>query len=340
MVKILYYGEINVIDQIPENYYDFVQICGDLFSISEVEKHVFEFSHDNKNFILLNPETYNNLFLEGKNETTVFIFMSLEETNYFQNKQKEEEKNIKTDEIKSENEIKTDEIKTDENEIKNENEIKTDEIKTDENEIKNENEIKTDQIKTDENENENDDDGGDGIKVPPITKEMVINSIVQQVRERMQQSRLLLQQKEKEEKEKEEKERKEKEEREKKEKEEQKGVSNQINNLISNRLDNLKEELINESQIKFSQIISESQLNLNKMYEENCINDNHENNKEIIYSMEKHPGFACNKCGMNPIVGNRYCCVYCNNVNYCEKCEEENGLIHGHPLYKFKLRLA
>jgi hypothetical protein len=308
MVKILYYGEINVIDQIPENYYDFVQICGGLFSISEVEKHVFEFSHDNKNFILLNPETYNNLFLEGKNETTVFIFMSLEETNYFQNKQKEEEKNIKTDEIKSENEIKTDEIKTDENEIKN--------------------------------ENENDDDGGDGIKVPPITKEMVINSIVQQVRERMQQSRLLLQQKEKEEKEKEEKERKEKEEREKKEKEEQKGVSNQINNLISNRLDNLKEELINESQIKFSQIISESQLNLNKMYEENCINDNHENNKEIIYSMEKHPGFACNKCGMNPIVGNRYCCVYCNNVNYCEKCEEENGLIHGHPLYKFKLRLA
>ena len=314
MVKILYYGEINIIEQIPESYYDFVQIAGGLFSISEVEKHVFEFSHDNKNFILLNPETYNNLFLEGKNETTVFIYMSLEETNYFQNKKKEEENNIKTDEIKSENEngIKTDEIKTDE-------------IKTDENEIKN-----------DENEN---DDGGDGIKVPPITKEMVINSIVQQVKERMQQSRLMLQKKEKEEKEREERERKEKEEREKKEKEEQKGVSNQINNLISNRLDNLKEELINESQIKFSQIISESQLNLNKMYEENCINDNHEN-KEIIYSMEKHPGFSCNNCGMNPIIGNRYCCVYCNNVNYCEKCEEENGLIYGHPLYKFKLRIA
>ena len=183
-----------------------------------------------------------------------------------------------------------------------------------------------------------------GIKVPPITKEMVINSIVQQVRERMQQSRIIMQQKEKEEREREEKERIEREKKEKerkeKEKEEEKGVSNQINNLISNRLDNLKEELINESQIKFSQIISESQLNLNKIYEENNINDNHENKKEIIQSLEKHPGFSCSKCGVNPIIGNRYCCVYCNNVNYCEKCEEENGLIHGHPLYKFKLRIA
>ena len=79
--------------------------------------------------------------------------------------------------------------------------------------------------------------------------------------------------------------------------------------------------------------MTESQIKLNNL--------NLEKQKENqINSLEKHPGITCSNCGMNPIIGNRYCCVYCNNVNYCEKCEEENGLIHGHPLYKFKLRIA
>ena len=326
MVKIIYYGETQSLDQIPENFIDFMQLAGSLFLIEDVDKYVFEYTHDNKNFKILNLESYNDLFLGGNTDTTVLIFMSLEETNYFNNKKEEDKQKNELDEKK----IESDEKKIESDEKK----IESDEIKTDEKENENKNE--------NEDGNVVEEDGG--IKVPPITKEMVINSIVQQVRERMQQSRIMMQQKEKEEREKEEKERIEREKKEKerkeKEKEEEKGVSNQINNLISNRLDNLKEELINESQIKFSQIISESQLNLNKIYEENCINDNHENKKEIIQSLEKHPGFSCSKCGVNPIIGNRYCCVYCNNVNYCEKCEEENGLIHGHPLYKFKLRIA
>ena len=62
-------------------------------------------------------------------------------------------------------------------------------------------------------------------------------------------------------------------------------------------------------------------------------------NIKQIHSLEKHPGIICSKCGMDPIIGNRYCCVYCDNVNFCDKCEEEIGYEHNHPLYKFKLRL-
>ena len=210
-------------------------------SLIEIGKYTFEYTHDNKNFKILNLESYNDLFLGGNKDTTVLIFTSLEETNYFNNKKEEDKKKIESDEKK----IESDEIKTDEKKIESD-------------EIKKENE------KENEDGNIMEEDGG--IKVPPITKEMVINSIVQQVRERMQQSRIMMQQKEKEEREREEKERIEREKKEKerkeKEKEEEKGVSNQINNLISNRLDNLKEELINESQIKFSQIISESQIQI------------------------------------------------------------------------------
>ena len=83
--------------------------------------------------------------------------------------------------------------------------------------------------------------------------------------------------------------------------------------------------------------MSESQLNVKNLLENN--NNNSDENKEVIHSLEEHPGIACSKCGMNPIKGNRYCCVYCNNVNYCEQCEEIDGLKHGHPLYKFKLRI-
>ena len=314
MVKIILFGEEQVIEQIPENFYDFIQIIGVLFSVEDIEKYVVEFTHDNKNFGILNPETYDKFFLETTKETTARVYFSLEETNTFKNKKKEEDK--KSEEVKIE---------------KEEEEINTNSHQNDENDENNNN------IKENGNNNDNDNDNDSNeLKIPPITKEMVMQSIIRQQKEKIHQSRILLQKKEKEEREKKEKEEKEKKEREEQEK---KGISDQINNLISDKLDNLKKELINESQIKFSQIVSESQINLDKEFENKGISIKKDKNKKIIGSLEKHPNISCSKCGMNPIVGNRYCCVYCNNINYCEKCEEENGFEHGHPLYKFKLRI-
>ena len=88
-------------------------------------------------------------------------------------------------------------------------------------------------------------------------------------------------------------------------------------------------EIISGSKMKLSQIIlSQSQMNIKN-----------ENELKEIRSLETHPGISCCKCGMNPIIGNRYCCIQCDNVNFCDKCEEEIGFDHGHPLYKFKLRI-
>ena len=305
MVKIFFYGDEQRIDQIPENYIDFIQIVGAFFNISEDEAKQLslEYTSDDKTFTLLNEENFNDFFLGGKAETKVYVYSTFEETNAYKNKNEEDKKIEEKDEEKIEEKEEEDEINTNSNNKNN----------------------------FEENENDNKE-----IKIPEITKDMVIQSIVQQVKANMQKSRLLMEEKKK--KEEEERERIEKEENDRKMKEEEqkKGVSDQINNLISNRLNNLKEELINESQIKFSEIMSESQINLNKIYENNIINDE---KKEIIHSLEEHPGISCSKCGKNPIIGNRYCCVYCNDVNYCEECEEKNGLIHGHPLYKLKLRI-
>lgn len=311
MVKIYFYGDEQQMEQIPENYFDFIQIVGAFFNIgeSEVTKLFLEYTSDEKTYTLLDEKNYNNFFFGGNSETKVYVYFSLEETNTYKNKNQEDKK------IEEKNEEKIEE-KEEEDEIENNNEINTN---------------SNDKNKIDEKENDDKE-----IKVPEITKDMVIASIVKQVKENMQKSRLILQEKQKKEEEERKRLEKEENERKEKEKEQKKGISDQINNLITNRLDNLKEELINESQIKFSEIMSESQINLDKIYENNIISDE---KKEIIHSLEEHPGITCSKCGKNPIVGNRYCCVYCNDVNYCEECEEKNGLIHGHPLYKLKLRI-
>ena len=310
MVKLFFYGERQEIDQIPESFYEFKSYAGALYNLDEVDKLTFEYTSDDKNYFILNEESFEKFFLGGTKDTKVNIYSTFEETNYFQNKNKEDEKIIEKKNFKIEDET---EEKIEENE-------------------------KEENINNNNNTGEID-NGSNEIKLPKITKDMVIASIVKQVKENMQKSRILLQEKEK--KEEEERKRREKEENERKEKEKEqaKGITDQINNLITNRLDNLKEELINESQIKFSEIISESQLNLKNVFENNNIIETEDENKESLHSLEEHPGISCENCGMSPIVGNRYCCVYCSNVNYCEKCEEKNGLKHGHPFYKFKLRI-
>ena len=197
--------------------------------------------------------------------------------------------------------------------------------------------IKEEEIKE---ENNNINKNPNEIKLPEITKEMVIASIVKGVKERRQQSKIQLEKekKEKEKKEKErkkrEKEKKKKEEKEKKDKKVKNDFAGEISNLIANRVENFKNELVNESKIKLNQIITESQIQLKNLN----LEKNQENEKSIN-SLEKHPDIRCSKCGMDPIIGNRYCCMYCENVNFCEKCEDEIGFEHNHPFYKFKLRV-
>ena len=301
VIKFDFYEYTQEIETIPEKYEEFIQLIENLFNMEDIDKLTLEYTFDNKKYYLINKGTYNAFYNDNQN-AQVFMYTSYEESNYYKNEKKEEIKEIK-------------EEKEEIIEINKNNNLE------DSGDI---NIVKEEQKEEEENNNIE-------IKIPEITKEQVIASILKGVKERRQQSKIQLE-KEKKEKEKKEKEKKKKE-KEKKKKEEKekkpKDFAGEISNLITNRVENFKKELINVSQIKLNQAITESQMQLNNINLEN----------KSIKSLEQHPNISCSKCGMNPIVGNRYCCAICNNTNYCDNCEAEIGFQHGHPLYKFKLRL-
>ena len=56
-----------------------------------------------------------------------------------------------------------------------------------------------------------------------------------------------------------------------------------------------------------------------------------------------HDGVSCDGCGSKCIVGNRYKCTICENLDYCEKCLKNNASKHKHPFIKIyhpKMKLA
>ena len=149
-----------------------------------------------------------------------------------------------------------------------------------------------------------------------ITKEMVIERIKKQIHENLMKSKLKDEEKSKQ----------------FLENNNSENMSEDVSNLdklITNIIENFKQKMINESKIQYSNILLESKILLNK--------ENKKNN--LVKSIEKHEGVKCDGCGKNPIEGNRYCCVFCDNVNYCEECEEKIGEKHGHPFYKIKIKI-
>ena len=108
-------------------------------------------------------------------------------------------------------------------------------------------------------------------------------------------------------------------------------ISNKLNEIINKNLDKLKNDLINESSVQLSQIVMESKIKNNIEKEEDNI--------RTPSSVEEHTGISCNGCGICPIYGIRYKCIICSDFDYCEKCEEEKGYVHDHPLYKLRFKI-
>ena len=377
VIKIDFLGDTQEIDDIPQDFDEFVKLIQNMFGYTDFDKMTFEYTLDNKDYILLYKDTYTDFYNNHQN-AHIYIHFSLEETNAYRQEnglfELNEENNNNESKGESENnnnniieEIKVnddnindnDNINKIENNIINEEKIKEDEVNYDinlkeENSIENNNinEISTkenniennniNEISTKENNIEEENNikrNNYGIKLPEITKEMVIQSMIRDMRQRRQESKIQLEKERKERKEKlkkeKEKKRKEKaknkkqDKKEKNVKKEKDDFAGEISNMINSRVEDFKKEIINGSKMKLSQIIlSQSQMNIKN-----------DNESKDIHSLETHPGISCCKCGMNPIIGNRYCCIQCDNVNFCDKCEEEIGLDHGHPLYKFKLRI-
>ena len=326
VVKIYFFGEEKEMNQKPQNFNDFLSWIQNCYGYKDTDKFFFEYTLDGKQYYQLNQGTYNAFFNNKNNNAKIYIYFSIEESNYYKQENKNEESEKKEEEkIELEDNIENDSEKMNNNNIPFI--IKEDEIK----EVNNKNEIKEDNIIEEEKEEEINSNPNE-IKLPEITKEMVIASILKGVKERRQQSKIQLE-KEKKEKEKLEKEKKKKEKEKKKleKKDKKKDFAGEINNLLTKKIENFKKELINESSIKLNQIITESQIQFQNNFEKEKIKE--------VHSLEIHPNISCSKCGVNPIKGNRYLCALCNNINFCDKCEEEVGYTHNHPLYKFKLRL-
>ena len=86
---------------------------------------------------------------------------------------------------------------------------------------------------------------------------------------------------------------------------------NNVKQIIEVNIDNMKKDILNS--VLFEKPIKE--LNQKK-------------------SKVVHNGIKCDNCGMEPIIGVRYKCMECDNLNFCEKCEE--NVKHQHLFYKIK----
>ena len=116
-----------------------------------------------------------------------------------------------------------------------------------------------------------------------------------------------------------------------KEKEKEDKQINNIEELISQKIKDLTAELVKETNMGVSTILENSKME--KLFE----NNEKKEYKKICVSI--HNGIECNGCKMKPIKGLRYKCSICPDVNFCQKCEENLGEKHNHPLFKLKYEI-
>jgi len=97
-------------------------------------------------------------------------------------------------------------------------------------------------------------------------------------------------------------------------------IRNSVVNIINSNIEKLKEELIDNTLSAALKIVNNSSSKFI--------------NKSSVQTV--HKKFSCNGCKIDPIKGIRYNCSVCEDFDFCEKCEEENGERHGHPFIKYR----
>lgn len=97
--------------------------------------------------------------------------------------------------------------------------------------------------------------------------------------------------------------------------------------LIEQKLQALTKEIEN---LKWKEPTSSEKDDLNKMLSIQI-------NRDIpVENQYVHNNFKCNGCSILPIIGIRFHCIQCADVDYCDSCEKIMGPIHLHPLLKIK----
>jgi hypothetical protein len=107
----------------------------------------------------------------------------------------------------------------------------------------------------------------------------------------------------------------------------------EIHNNISENIQKQNQALLESYVKKFDDLEEKRQQESNKLSQiiisdKSKININI-NNKSICKTI--HNNIKCQVCSMNPIIGFRYKCCSCDNYNLCEECEEKNEISQNHP---------
>lgn len=111
-----------------------------------------------------------------------------------------------------------------------------------------------------------------------------------------------------------------------------------IKKIINEKFDSLKEEIIKEAPNTFTEMVQSSiiQIDRNNKQMEDELDESY---ADRSFCFEVHQGVKCSECGICPIVGFRYKCCICDNINYCSKCEERVKKEHKHPMYKLRFQI-
>ena len=129
------------------------------------------------------------------------------------------------------------------------------------------------------------------------------------------------------------------------EKEYEESLNSKTNDLI-NQLKNKLKAYEMEIKQKLSKKYEASQINydqkftqISRITKSKIVNNKYGINKlSIIKNQIIHPGFKCQNCLKEPIIGIRYQCSVCNNYNLCSECEEKNSIANVHPHNFIKIR--
>ena len=78
-----------------------------------------------------------------------------------------------------------------------------------------------------------------------------------------------------------------------------------------------------------NQIAKDSKINQETSFVENQTKNNKIVRKYTFLEVI-HEGLSCHACKMKPIKGNKYLCLACSDLNFCESCGE--SVTHDHPL--------
>ena len=129
------------------------------------------------------------------------------------------------------------------------------------------------------------------------------------------------------------------------EKDFEESLNNKTNDLINQFKNKLKSYEMDIKQ-KLSKKYEASQISFNQKFTQmsgitksKIVNNKYGINKlSIIKSQVIHPGFKCQNCLKEPIIGIRYKCTVCPNYDLCSECEEKNSITNAHPHNFLKIR--